>query len=109
MHSNIYEKLKHVAAQEDVTYYSDIAPLASLDMSNPDDRNTIADILGEISTHEHAQGHPLLSAVVIHKDNNIPGNGFFTLAEQLGLYHGGNNFMFFVKELQRVHDFWKEQ
>lgn len=107
MNAKIIEKLKAVARAQDVTTYSDIAPLAGLDMSSPDDRNRIAEILGEISRHEHAQGHPMLSAVVIHRDNNIPGQGFFTLGRELGLYKGSNDLMFFVNELRRVHDFWK--
>ena len=109
MNTNILERLKSVARAQDVTAYSDIAPLAGLDMSSPDDRNRIAEILGEISRQEHAQGHPMLSAVVIHRDNNIPGQGFFTLARELGLYRGNNDLMFFVNELRRVHDYWKQE
>jgi hypothetical protein len=45
--------------------------------------------------------------VVIHIDDNMPGNGFFTLASQLGLFHGGDRFMYFVEELRRVHDHWR--
>ena len=107
MNAEIFDRLKAVAKAQDVTTYADIAPLAGLDMGSPDDRNRIAEILGDISRHELAQGHPMLSAVVIHRDNSIPGQGFFTLARELGLHKGKDDDTFFVNELRRVHEFWK--
>jgi hypothetical protein len=71
------EKLISVAKSGRVTYYSEIAPIVDLDMGNPDDRNKISNILDEISSHEHDKNRPLLSVVVIHRQDNIPGNGFF--------------------------------
>lgn len=106
MHKEIYDKLKAVAKAGQVTHYSEVAPLAGLDMSLQEDRNKIASILDEISTSEHNQGHPLLSALVIHKHDNIPGQGFFTLAKRLGLQKQEDNFLFFIQELRRVHDYW---
>jgi len=107
MHQAIYEQLKSVAQQGNVTTYSDIAPLANLDMGNQADRNKIGEILGEISTFEHEHKRPLLSVIVIHRDNNMPGQGFFNLARELGIYKGSDDFLFFVNELRRVHDYWK--
>ena len=95
MHKEIYDKLKAVAKAGQVTHYSEVAPLAGLDMSLQEDRNRIATILDEISTSEHHEGHPLLSVVVIHKDDNMPGQGFFTLARRLGLHKGEEKFFFF--------------
>ncbi|MBN1473960.1 MAG: hypothetical protein JW914_05035 [Syntrophaceae bacterium] len=106
MHEEIFEKLNAVAKAGRVIHYSEVAPLAGLDMSRQEDRNKIASILDEISTSEHNQGHPLLSAVVIHKEDNMPGQGFFTLAKRLGLYKGEDEFLFFLQELRRVHDYW---
>ena len=103
----IHERLVDIARSRETTYYSDIAPLANLDMSLPVDRNRIAQILGEISTYEHHQGRPLLSAVVILKDENIPGEGFFSLAYDLSLYNGGDKDTFWLRELYRVWDCWK--
>jgi len=107
MHQQIYDKLKAIARTGDIITYSEIAPLANLDMSKQEDRNRIAQILGEISTYEHKNGRPMLSSVVIHKENNIPGPGFFTLAKELGIYNQKNDVLFFINELQRVHDYWK--
>jgi hypothetical protein len=46
----------------------------------------MADLLGEVSADEHTAGRPLLSAVVVRSDVElpIPGPGFFRLAKQLG-------------------------
>ena len=77
----IYEELSKVAQSGNTTYYSDIAPLAGLDMSSEGDRFRIAQILGEISEDEHRDGRPLLSAVVILKGENRPGEGFFGLGK----------------------------
>jgi hypothetical protein len=46
----------------------------------------MVDLLGEISAEEHAAGRPLLSAVVVRNDPElpIPGPGFYWLAKQLG-------------------------
>ena len=109
INQEIYQRLQQVARSYDVTTYSEIAPLAGLDMNRQDDRNRIAEILGEISRNEHINGHPMLSAVVIHKEDNIPGPGFFTLAKELGLHRDNNNFMFFIRELRRVHDYWGQR
>jgi len=109
MHQAIYERLKSVARAGAYVTYTDIAPLAGLDMSNPDDRNKIGELLGEISIHEHQQGHPLLSVIVIHRENNIPGHGFFQLARELNLYSGRDDLLFFIQEFERVRHFWRNQ
>lgn len=106
MNQILYARLCDVARRGDITRYSEVAPLVGLDMANPDHRDQMSVMLDEISRHEHSRGCPLLSAVVIHVEDNIPGNGFFTLAAQLGLFRGRDRFMFFVGELRRVHDHW---
>ncbi|MEW5980543.1 MAG: hypothetical protein AB1898_32560 [Acidobacteriota bacterium] len=108
MHQQIYERLLGVARAGGYVTYTDIAPMAGLDMGNQADRNEIGRLLGEISTHEHNQGRPLLSVVVIHRDNNMPGQGFFELARDLNVYHGRDDLLFFIEELRRVHEYWRQ-
>ena len=104
----IYEELKRVARRQQMTRYSDIAPLAGLDMDSPADREEMRKILGKISTYEHQNGRPMLTAVVVHKHDNIPGEGFFELARHLGLLTGGDDELaFFCHEVGRVHAAWK--
>ena len=102
----IYQEILRVARGRDITFYADIAPLADLDMSLPNHRERIGSILGEISRAEHRSGRPMLSAVVILVEGNRPGQGFFRLAEELGLYTGGDEDQFWIQELNRVHDHW---
>lgn len=56
-----------------------------LDMSRIDHRAEIGRILGEISSYEHQNDRPLLSALVVRAGDNYEGDGFFKLAEELGL------------------------
>lgn len=109
INQRIYEKIKQVAQYGDTTTYAAIAPIAGLDMENPDDRNTLGAILDEINNNEHTNGRPMISAVVIRADRNIPGEGFFTCARNLGLYSGNNDLRFWLEELRRVHNFWAIQ
>jgi hypothetical protein len=106
MHQAIYEELKRVAARATTVTYSEIAPLAGLSMDDPSHRDEIGRLLGEISEHEHEMNRPLLSVVVIHRDNNMPGPGFFKLAKRLGLYDGLDDLKFFLDELKRAHTVW---
>jgi hypothetical protein len=108
MNEELYQTLRKVAAEGQVTHYSIVAPIVGLDMSHPEDRNQISVLLDAISTHEHQNGRPLLSAVVIHRQDNIPGNGFFQMAQRVGVYNGGDRYIFFIEELRRVHDYWRE-
>jgi len=87
-------------------FYSDIAPMAGLDMDIPGDRHKIGVILDDINHYEHRFGRPMLSAVVVHKDSLKPGKGFFVLAQELGLFLGSDEDKFYIQELRRVHDYW---
>lgn len=104
----IYEELKRIARGQEMTTYSAIAPLAGLDMENPAHRDAIRQILGIISTYEHQHGRPMLTAIVVHKQDNVPGHGFFELAQHLGvLKPGADQLAFFCGEVARVHSTWK--
>jgi len=87
IHQQIYERLIEVARCGELITYSEIAPLADLNLESAGDRKKISDILGEISTYEHKNNRPMLSAIVVLKDVGYPGEGFFTLARDLGLHH----------------------
>ena len=110
MHKAIYEKLKETAKNRQTVTYTEIAPLAGLDMSIPVHRDQIGDLLGEISETENKNDRPMLSVIVIHRNNNMPGKGFFKLAKELGLYsivRFRDDISFFSFELNRVFDYWK--
>jgi hypothetical protein len=106
MHQGVYEELKRVARSKNVTNYTAIGNMIGLDMGNPGDRNKIAKILDEINYHEHQYGRPMISAVVIRQDINMPGEGFFECARQLSKYKESNDLIFWVHELASVHNYW---
>ena len=103
----IYEQLVRVAERGGTTYYSDIAPLAGVDMGCAVDRNRLFQILDGISRSEHSEGRPLLSAVVVRWAEKTPGIGFFTLARELGMHGGGDDAQYWAEELGRVHQQWR--
>ena len=105
----IYEEIIEVAKRRDDVYYSELAPLIGLDLGSPEGPGRIGAILERISRTEDSEDRPLLSAVVIGKRNDIPGDGFFRLAKVLGLQSSGeDDFKFWQKEIRRVHDHWGE-
>jgi len=65
------------------------------------EKSMLGEILSEISTKEHQQGRPLLSAMVQVKSNKGQGDSFFKLCESLG--YGD------WKELKKDKDFIIEQ
>ena len=111
VHKIIHRQLFHIARMKSYVNYSVIGPLIGLtDMSKPEQREKISNILTDIDIEEHGWEHPLLSAVVILAERNMPGDGFFKIARKLGRYHGKkDDLKFWLGELRRVHDFdWPE-
>jgi len=111
MHEAIYKKLKEVARTKKLITYGDLNKELKLgfDFDKPEDRGKIGEWLGEISEYEVQQGRPMLSAVVVHKQDEgygDPGDGFFKLARDLNRFRGGVKYVFWVSELNTVHNYW---
>lgn len=111
MNETLYNELVRLARSRDLVAYSDVAPLVGLNMANEDDRHEIARLLGEIATHEQNEGRPMLTALVVHRGNdNNPGEGFFSIAHDFGLYDGGRDQMarliFWSNQVTAVHNHW---
>jgi len=105
MHEAIYEKLKEVARAKRLITYTDIGKKVGLRANDPQ----LWQLLDKINRQEHEQGRPLLSAVVVQKEGEsqgAPGEGFFKLAKDLGVFHGDNKYIFWVSELNAVHNYW---
>ena len=113
MNLTIYNRLIELARGNRSISYQKLSDQCNLgyDMHNPDDRNKIGSLLGEISTEEHGNGRPLISVLVFRDDTNIPGDGFFELAQKLGKYNGSDNQIakdnFFVSEFRNVCEYWQ--
>lgn len=107
MNETVRDKLIEAARNQRVIYYAEVGELLDLFMDNPHHRRELGRILGEISTDEHDSGHPLLSVVVVHKENHRPGEGFFNLAKELGKQKPDeDDVTFYAKELKSVFDWW---
>ena len=104
----IYEKLVEVARSQSTTTYSEVGELVGLDMSTEIGRIKIAQILDDINWYESQGNRPMLSSVVILKNENIPGAGYFECARALGKYQGNDDLAFWSSELNEVHDYWRE-
>ncbi len=69
------DKLIEVAKkEEDTISYKELME----EMGGPG-RGYIGKVLEEVCHREHEEGRPLLSALVVHKTNGLPGNGFWKL------------------------------
>ncbi len=102
----VYYKLIRTAQKGKVVYYEDIARIMQLPARGDYMAREVGQMLGEISEWEHNQGRPMLSGVVIRKDKEIPGEGFFTLAKQLKIFKGRNKQSLWQKELKDVYNAW---
>ena len=75
-------------------------------------RGYIAEVLEEICCREHEKGHPLLSALVIHSGNRLPGYGFWCmrfLPERARNYSDEEKRIFWVQECEKIWRFWQAQ
>ena len=112
MDEAIYEKLKEVARTGCLITYDELNRelKLGLDFEKREDRGQIGELLGEISKHEVEAGRPMPQAVVVRKERDgtygDPGEGFYELARDLGVFHGDNKYIFWVSELNAVHNYW---
>jgi hypothetical protein len=112
MNQEIYEALVSLARTRQLTSYSDIAPLANLDMSVEADRDAMSFILEDIARFEHDASRPMLTALVIHRGNdNNPGEGFYAIAQDLGIFNGSRDAIdrttFWAQQVSDVHEHWQ--
>ena len=102
--------LKNAATHKQIVYYSDLIPKMTtftFDFEEPYHRNLMAELLGSVSTDEHKEGRPLLSAIVCKKTGVLePGQGFFDLAEDLGRLKG-EKMGFWQFEVRKVFEEWE--
>ncbi|MGE0709023.1 MAG: hypothetical protein AB7N76_00010 [Planctomycetota bacterium] len=96
MTAELVRRLQDVARQGELIHYGPIADLLDLDMGLQEHRRRIGEILGQVSRAEHAEGRPLLSAVVVLAGTEMPGKGFFTLARELRLLRGKDDVTFWA-------------
>lgn len=111
MNSILYNELIRLARNKKLASYSEVSPLVGLSMDIEEHRDKIAELLGEIVHHEHENNRPMLTALVVHKGNdNNPGEGFFSIATELGYFDGSreqiSRLTFWANQVTNVHNHW---
>lgn len=102
------ETLYAVARKRGTIPYSDLAGrIAAVHMEPHDVR--FGYFLGEISREDDERDMGLSSVLVVHKTGDqLPGFGFFELAENLGRDVSDEEACW-IKELNAVHDYWTKK
>jgi hypothetical protein len=100
--------LEGVAQSRNVVTYSGLVGQITALHLEPDSP-LLASMLDDISRASDADNGCMLSAVVVHKnDNELPGKGFYALAKSLDR-EVEDELSFHVQEVGRVHDFYSSQ
>lgn len=106
MNQAVYDRLVEVAKSRGLISYAELGRVVGLDLGRRGDSLEMVAILEEIALNESQAGRPLLVAVVIREDTNMPGKGLFTWAKKQGLQKSDDDIAFFTKELSRVYQQW---
>lgn len=108
MITELWMRLIQAAGQDDeFVHYDEVADILGISHNRLDHSYEMNHALEEISTYEHDKGRPLLTAVVVHKEDLTPGGGFFELARRLGkMMPGEDRDRFFLQELSSVRRYW---
>jgi hypothetical protein len=101
------EVLLAAARERRFVSYTEAAATLGLRGAKPWRSPRLFAALDEISTFEHREGRPLLSAVVVSSVGKRPGGGFFKMAKRNGVQGSDeDNKIFFIAERDRVWDYW---
>jgi hypothetical protein len=107
----VYCELIQAARNRGYVSYSDIAKIMGLPPTGNFMAKKIGSLLGEISAEEVSQGRPMLSALAKSKNLPRPGEGFFVLANQMGIFKGEGKEeekQFWDETCESVYNTWKD-
>ena len=106
-HQAVYDRLVQAARAREFVHYGELATMLGIDMDNPHFGAQVGKVLGGISEDEVAAGRPMISAIVVSKDDMLPGSGFVKLGQELHKVDPGEDEIgFAVRQIKRVHDYW---
>jgi len=102
--------IDHVRKSRGATIsYSELINLSGTGLALPDDRILLSDLLTEIFIFEHSSDprRPLLTIMVVHKQDGGHGKRFYDLAVQHGYEKNLNsNYEAVAIRMREVIDFW---
>lgn len=102
----VYDEMRAAAAEGRTITCTELGERVGLPQSSPECRIGLCRLMDVINEHMHQQGHPMLSAVVVTREQGKPMLGFFDQARTLGRFSGGDHAAFFQEELRRVYECW---
>lgn len=103
----VYHILMEAARKRELVTYPEVCEHLGFSIDVSDHKKRLNEILCGISREEHRNGNPMLSAVVVQKDDRKPGKRFFELASELGKHTAdGKEEEFFEAECQQVYSKW---
>ena len=104
----VYSALIYAAKDQKKLNYAAVAKIMGITETGNYMGAETGHLLGEISENEHNNERPLLSAVVVKSNRDIPGDGFFTLACQLHILEENatpeQKKVFWKNELNQVYE-----
>jgi hypothetical protein len=107
----VYRELITAAQYRGTVTYQEIALIIGLPTVGSYMGSQTGWILGEISEDEFNAGRPMLSAVAVSVEGT-PGDGFYSLAKQLGKFPGDSpeaRIQFWAKERDAVYKLWQRK
>jgi len=105
----VYALLTQAARFRGTVTYQELAEIMGLPLSGHHMGAEVGAMVGGISEEEHANGRPLLGALVVRGDGAI-GDGFFTLARDLGRLGDATaeeKRLFWEQERKDIYDTWR--
>ena len=105
----VYCALIQAARNRSVVDYLEIASIMGIHTTGSHMARELGIMLGSISEAEVSQGRPLLGALAVSSVDHRPGEGFFVLAKQLGIFCGGDEeeeTKFWEMTRQEVYQTW---
>ncbi len=106
----VYALLIQAAEQRRTVTYGQIAEIMGLPPAGNLMGSMVGVMLGLVTETEHRCARPMLSAVVVSSTNQMPGSGFYGLAEANGSIPPGasneDKRAFWQKERDRVYEEW---
>jgi hypothetical protein len=93
------------AENEQITHYGDLARLCGYSEFLEPYRYLLGELLGIISDKERQAGRPLLSSIVVDREEMRPGAGFASTFNDTGMDENE----FWVKNMQETFRYWRTQ
>jgi hypothetical protein len=103
----LYERLVRAAKSGMPITYAEVGRLLELSLDYPPHRAEMMQLLGVITRHEAAKGRPMLTSVVLLKDEATPGKNFYRTGQELGLVQQGEDEVSFaIRQMNETFAFW---